>query len=182
MIYGVIENKRGVASAEKLSMNSFSANFIQQQTWTTTWRKSENGFWRIRIRGRVVSKGLNCPNHMRNFLFVVLDRPVFAAPGTLPNPSFFNGKHTDVPGISGSQFTLGLASLNLSSVHPFCLASSQQLSPGWIHCDEVWAPSISGHLREEAEEGGEKRLGDRMSRQIKRRTTAMMRKKGKRVR
>jgi len=44
MIYGVIENKRGVASAEKLSMNSFSANFIQQQTWTTTWRKSENGF------------------------------------------------------------------------------------------------------------------------------------------
>lgn len=41
------------------------------------------------------------------------------------------GKQTDVPGMRGSQTTVGLISLNLSSDHPFFRDISQQLSPGW---------------------------------------------------
>lgn len=84
------------------------------------------------------------------------------------------GRQTEVPGIRGSQTTLGLASLNLSSVHPCCRDTSQQVSPGCIQCTEV----PSGHFLD----GAVERPGDRRRRQTSSKMTAIMRKKGKSVR
>jgi hypothetical protein len=94
----------------------------------------------------------------------------------MPNVEELNppaDKHMLCPGIKAEQSRAGLSFWSSLRVVPWAWAISQHESPGFAQYD-IWS---FGHGLVGAE-----RLGQTISRQAKSRRTAMMRKKGNRVR